>query len=70
VTLHKITEFYTECFSVCPGTTSKFLIIDIFKSFIKQNIDSNKIPMTFYGSKLHFSKCNRPLVACTKRNRL
>jgi hypothetical protein len=39
--LRKITEFYAEWFSVCPKITSKFRIIAIFKSFVKNN-DSNK----------------------------
>jgi hypothetical protein len=41
--LHKITEFYTELFSVYHNITSKFRIIAIFKNCIKQNDDSNKI---------------------------
>jgi hypothetical protein len=40
--LHKITEFYTEWFSVYPNITSKFCTIAIFKNCIKQNNDSNK----------------------------
>jgi hypothetical protein len=31
MTLHKITEFYTEWFSVYPNITSKFRTIVIFK---------------------------------------
>jgi hypothetical protein len=42
MTLHKITEFYTEWFWVCPNTASKFRTTTIFKSFVKQNNDSNK----------------------------
>jgi hypothetical protein len=42
MTLNKITEFYTELFSVYHNITSKFRTIAIFKSFIKQNNDSNK----------------------------
>jgi hypothetical protein len=42
MTLHKITEFYTEWFSVYPNITSEFRIIAIFKNFVKQNNDSNK----------------------------
>jgi hypothetical protein len=41
-TLHKITEFYTEWFSVYPNLTSKFRTIAIFKNRVKQNNDSNK----------------------------
>jgi hypothetical protein len=42
MTLHKITEFYTEWFSVHPNITSKFRTITIFKNYVKQNNDSNK----------------------------
>jgi hypothetical protein len=42
MTLHKITEFYTQLFSVYPNITSKFRTIAIFKNCIKQNNDSNK----------------------------
>jgi hypothetical protein len=40
--LHKITEFYTEWFSVYSNTTSKLRTIAIFKNCVKQNNDSNK----------------------------
>jgi len=39
---HKITEFYTESFSVSPIISSTFHTIAIFKSFVKRNDDSNK----------------------------
>jgi hypothetical protein len=42
MTLHKITEFYTELFSVYHNITSKFRTIAIFKNCDKQNNDSNK----------------------------
>jgi hypothetical protein len=42
MTSHKITECYTEWFSVCPNITSKFHTIAVFKIFIKLNIDWNK----------------------------
>jgi hypothetical protein len=42
MTLHKITDFYTELFSVYPNITSKFRTIAIFKNCVKQNNDSNK----------------------------
>jgi hypothetical protein len=42
MTLHKITEFYTEWFSVYPNITSKFRTIATFKNCIKQNNDSDK----------------------------
>jgi hypothetical protein len=40
--LHKITEFYTEWFSVYHNITSKFRTIAIFKNCVKQNNDLNK----------------------------
>jgi hypothetical protein len=42
MTLHKITEFYTEWFTVYPNITSEFRTIAIFKNYVKQNNDSNK----------------------------
>jgi hypothetical protein len=42
MTLQKITEFYTEWFSVYPNITSKFRTIAIFKNCVKQNDDPNK----------------------------
>jgi hypothetical protein len=58
--LQKITELYTEWFSVYPNITSKFLTIAIFKNCVKQNNDSNKTCMFMisYCSKVHLSKCN------------
>jgi hypothetical protein len=60
MTLHKITEFYTEWFSVCLNITSKIFIIVIllFESFVKYNNDSNKTCMSiiFHCTKLHLSK--------------
>jgi hypothetical protein len=43
MTLHKITEFYTELFSVYYNKTSNFRTIAIFKNCVKQNNDANKI---------------------------
>jgi hypothetical protein len=43
MTLHKITEFYAEWFSVYPNIPSKFRNITMFKNCVKQNNDSNKI---------------------------
>jgi hypothetical protein len=37
MTLHKITEFYTELFSVYLNITLTFRIIAIFKNCVKQN---------------------------------
>jgi hypothetical protein len=42
MTLHNITEFYTEWFSVYSNITSKFRTIAIFKNCVKQDNDSNK----------------------------
>jgi hypothetical protein len=42
MTLHKITEFYTDLLSVYHNTTSKFRTIAIYKNCVKQNNDSNK----------------------------
>jgi hypothetical protein len=39
---NKMTEFYTERFSVCPNITSNFRTTVIFKSNVKQNNVSNK----------------------------
>jgi hypothetical protein len=36
VTLHRITKFYSEWFSVCPNITSIFCIIALFKSSVKE----------------------------------
>jgi hypothetical protein len=38
----KITELYTQWFSVCPNVNSKYHIIAMSKSFVKENDDSNK----------------------------
>jgi hypothetical protein len=40
--LHKITEFYTEWFSVYHNITSTIRTIAIIKNWVKQNNDSNK----------------------------
>jgi hypothetical protein len=40
--LHKITEFYTECYGVCSNITSEFRTISLLKNFVIQNNDSNK----------------------------
>jgi hypothetical protein len=55
MTLHEITDFYTEWFSVCPNITSKFCTIAIFKSFVKENNDSNEtvgMSITFHCTRL------------------
>jgi hypothetical protein len=55
MTLHKITEFYTEMFSVYPNITSKFRTIAIFKKCVKQNNDSNKTYTYVYDLLLYQS---------------
>jgi hypothetical protein len=59
--LHKIIELCAEWFSVCLNITSKFLILYVFKSFIKQNYDSDTtlgMSMSLYCIKLNLLKCN------------
>jgi hypothetical protein len=46
MTLHKITDFYTEWFSICHNIISKFWTTSIFKSSIKENNDSHKTCMS------------------------
>jgi hypothetical protein len=53
--MHKITEFYTEWFSVYPNITSKFRTISIFKNYVKQNNDSNKTDRYVYDLLLYQS---------------
>jgi hypothetical protein len=56
MTLHKITEFYTEWFSVYPNITSKFRTIAIFNiNCVKQNNDSNKTYMYVHDLLLYQS---------------
>jgi hypothetical protein len=55
MTLHKITEFYTELFNVYHNITSKFRTIAIFKNCVKQNSDSNKTYRYVYGLLLYQS---------------
>jgi hypothetical protein len=56
MTLHKITEFYTELFSVYPKISSKFRTIVIFnKNCVKQNNDSNKTKRYVHDLLLHQS---------------
>jgi hypothetical protein len=70
MTLHKITELYTELFSVYPNITSKFAPSPYLK------IASNKIiiqiklvgmSMISYYTKVHLSKCNGSWVVSTKK---
>jgi hypothetical protein len=61
MTLHKITEFYTEWFSVYTNTASKCRTVAIFKNCVKQKIIQIKLTgmsMISYYTKVHLSKCN------------
>jgi hypothetical protein len=61
MTLQKITELYTELFSVYHNITLKFRKIAIFKNCVKQNNDSNKTYRHIHDlllPKVHLSKCN------------
>jgi hypothetical protein len=57
MTLHKITELYTEWFSVCPNITSKFLIISMLKNFAEENNDTNKACTHVHDILLYQSLC-------------
>jgi hypothetical protein len=69
MTLHKITEFYTEWFSVNPNITSKFRTIVIFKNCLKIMIQIKLIGMSMisYYTRVHLSKCNGSWVVSTKQ---
>jgi hypothetical protein len=43
MTLHKITEFYTKLFGVCPNITSKFRTTAILKRLSKKIIIKLKL---------------------------
>jgi hypothetical protein len=53
MTMHKITEFYTEWFSVCSNITSKFRTMAIVRSFAKENDDANKTYMYVHNLLLY-----------------
>jgi hypothetical protein len=70
MTLDKITEFYTELFSVYHNITSKFCTIAIFKSASNKIIIQIKLigmSMISYYTKVHLSKCNGSWVVSTER---
>jgi hypothetical protein len=61
MTLHKITEFHTELFSVYHNITSKFRTIGIFKNCVKKIMIKIKLigmSMISYYTKVHLSNCN------------
>jgi hypothetical protein len=70
MTLHKITEFYTELFSVYHNITSKFRTIVMFKNCVKQIMIQIKLigmSMISYCTKVHLTKCNGSWVVSTKQ---
>jgi hypothetical protein len=62
MTLHKITEFYTEWFSVYHNITSKFRTIAIMIQ-----IKLIGMSMISYYTKVHLSKCNGSWVVSSKQ---
>jgi hypothetical protein len=70
MTLHKITEFYTELFSVYPNITSKFRTIAIFKTASNKTMIQIKLigmSKISYYTKFHLSECNDSWVVLTKQ---
>jgi hypothetical protein len=70
MTLHNITEFYAELFSVYPNITSKFRTIAIFKTASNKIIIQIKLTgmsMISYYTKVHLSTCNGSWVVSTKQ---
>jgi hypothetical protein len=70
MTLHKITEFYTELFSFYHNLTSKFRTIAIFKTASNKIMIQIKligVSMISYYTKVHLSKCNGSWVLSTKQ---
>jgi hypothetical protein len=60
MTMHIVTEFYKEWFSVCPNVTTEIRIIAIFNSLVKHKLIQIKLvdlSMIFYCTKFHLSKC-------------
>jgi hypothetical protein len=58
---HKITEFHTEWFSVCPNTPQHFATLTYSKSPSKKIMIQMKpvgMSMIIHCTKLHLSKCN------------
>jgi hypothetical protein len=67
MTLRKITELYTEWFSVYPNITSKFRTIVMFKTASIIQIKLVGMSMISYYTKVHLSKCNGSWVVSTKQ---
>jgi hypothetical protein len=51
--LHKITEFFTKWFSICPSVTSKFRTTAIFKGPVKENNGPNNTCSYVYDPSLY-----------------
>jgi hypothetical protein len=65
MSLHKITEFYTEWFSVYPNITSNFAT----SPYLKTASNKIMIQIKLIGmTKVHLSKCNGSRVVSTKQN--
>jgi hypothetical protein len=61
--LHKITEFYTKRFNICPKITLKFRKTAIFKISVKENNNSNKslmyaLHLSLYKTSSAYCKCS------------
>jgi hypothetical protein len=70
MTLHKITEFCTEWFSVYHNTTSKFRTITIFKNASNKRMIQIKLigmSMISYCTKVRLSKYNGSWVVSTEQ---
>jgi hypothetical protein len=70
MTLHKITEFYTEWFSVYPNITSKFRTIAYLKTASNKiiiQIEFVGMSMISYCTKVSLSECNGSWVVSTKQ---
>jgi hypothetical protein len=60
MTLHKITEFYTELFSVYPNKPQNFAPSPYLKTASNKTMIKKIIGMSMisYYTKVHLSKCN------------
>jgi hypothetical protein len=63
--LHKITEFYTKRFNICPKITLKFRNTAIFKISVKENNNSNKSLMYEYALNLSLYKTSSAYCKCS-----
>jgi hypothetical protein len=70
MTLHKITEFYTETFSVYPKITQNFApspYLETASNEIMIKIKLIGMFMICYYTKVHLAKCNGSWVVSTKQ---